>query len=89
MSPAARLAALPVLAYRRWLSPALPPRCRFHPSCSEYAVQSLERYGMIRGLVLASWRVLRCNPFSAGGVDPVDAQRLFRPRPAPSAPEPR
>ena len=76
-----RLATAPVRAYRRWLSPALPQRCRYHPTCSAYAVQAIEEYGMIRGLVLAAWRVLRCNPWSHGGVDPVADQRLFRPRP--------
>lgn len=65
--------------YQRLLSPLLPPRCRFWPSCSEYAVQAVERHGILRGVVLAGWRVLRCNPWSDGGVDPVEAQRLFRP----------
>ena len=80
--PLRRALTLPIRGYRRWLSPALPQRCRYYPSCSAYAVQAIEEYGMIRGLVLAAWRVLRCNPFSHGGVDPVDAQRLFRPRPS-------
>lgn len=67
--------------YQRFVSPLLPARCRFWPSCSEYAVQAVERHGILRGTVLAGWRVLRCNPWSLGGVDPVEAQRLFRPRP--------
>jgi len=75
-----RLVVLPIRAYQRVLSPLLGPRCRYHPSCSEYAVQAVERFGILRGLVLATWRILRCNPFSHGGVDPVDAQRLFRVR---------
>jgi uncharacterized protein len=80
VSAIARRAVLaPVHAYRRFVSPLLAPRCRYFPSCSEYAVQAIERYGILRGLVLAAWRVLRCNPFSHGGHDPVDAQRLFRP----------
>lgn len=74
------LVLAPVRLYRR-LSPALPRRCRYEPTCSAYAVEAIERYGILRGLVLAGWRVLRCNPFSAGGLDPVGAQRLFRPRP--------
>ena len=60
------------------------PHCRFHPSCSEYAVEAVRSYGVIRGSVLAAWRVMRCNPWSAGGVDPVAGQSLFRPRPRPA-----
>ncbi len=72
------LVLAPIRLYSRFISPALPPRCRYHPSCSAYAVQAVERYGILRGLVLATWRVLRCNPFSHGGYDPVAAQTLFR-----------
>jgi len=75
-----RLLVLPIRAYQRLLSPALGNRCRYYPSCSEYAAQAIERFGILRGLVLAGWRLLRCNPFSHGGYDPVDDQRLFRPR---------
>jgi uncharacterized protein len=64
--------------YQRVLSPLLGPRCKYHPSCSEYAVQAIERYGILRGSVLAAWRLLRCNPFSHGGYDPVSEQTLFR-----------
>jgi putative membrane protein insertion efficiency factor len=72
----------PVRLYRRVLSPMLPPRCRYHPSCSAYAVDAVDRYGILRGGVLAAWRVARCNPWSLGGHDPVEAQRLFAaPRP--------
>jgi uncharacterized protein len=68
------------------ISPAFPRRCKYEPTCSLYAVQAIRRYGILRGLVLAAWRLLRCNPLSHGGYDPVDAQRLFRYRPAaPSA----
>ena len=77
MTPARRVATAPIRGYRRFISPALPPRCKYEPPCSAYAVQSIERYGILRGLVLAGWRLLRCNPFSHGGYDPVDAQRLF------------
>ena len=62
------------------ISPALPRRCRYEPTCSAYAVQALQQFGILRGLVLATWRVLRCNPFSHGGYDPVEAQRVFTPR---------
>ena len=71
---------LPLRAYQRLISPLLGNRCKYYPSCSEYAVQAVERFGILRGLVLAGWRLLRCNPFSHGGFDPVDDQRLFTPR---------
>jgi putative membrane protein insertion efficiency factor len=69
-----------VRAYQRVVSPMLGQRCKYHPSCSEYAAQAIGTYGVLRGLVLAGWRLMRCNPFSHGGYDPVEAQRLFRPR---------
>jgi putative membrane protein insertion efficiency factor len=74
-----RVAQAPIHLYRR-LSPALPRRCRYEPTCSAYALEALEEFGILRGLVLTTWRVLRCNPFSHGGYDPVQAQRVFRPR---------
>jgi putative membrane protein insertion efficiency factor len=77
----------PILLYQRLISPLLPRRCRYEPTCSQYAVQAVRRYGILRGLVLAAWRLLRCNPLSPGGLDPVEAQRLFRPR-APRAQPP-
>lgn len=58
-------------AYRRWISPGLPRRCRYEPSCSAYAAESIGRFGAVRGSLLAAWRLLRCNPFSHGGFDPV------------------
>ena len=70
----------PVRFYQRFVSPALPRRCKYHPTCSEYAVQSIRTYGVLRGLVLAAWRLLRCNPWSHGGYDPVEAQTIFRTR---------
>jgi putative membrane protein insertion efficiency factor len=73
------LVSAPIVLYRKAISPALPRRCRYEPTCSSYALQAIERYGVARGLVLAAWRLLRCNPFSRGGFDPVDAQRLFKP----------
>jgi putative membrane protein insertion efficiency factor len=75
------IASAPVRFYQRAISPGIPARCKYHPSCSEYAVQSIRTYGVLRGLVLAAWRLLRCNPFSHGGYDPVSAQTLFRSRP--------
>jgi putative membrane protein insertion efficiency factor len=80
VSPAARLLVLPIRLYQRLISPALPRRCKYHPTCSHYAVQAIGTYGILRGSVLAAWRLLRCNPFSHGGYDPVSAQRLFRSR---------
>ena len=71
---------LPIAFYRRVISPALPQRCKYEPSCSAYAGQAIREYGILRGLVLGGWRLLRCNPFSHGGYDPVEAQRLFRMR---------
>ena len=82
MSPLTRALLAPIRLYQRVISPALPQTCKYHPSCSQYAVEALRRYGPLRGSVLAAWRVLRCNPWSHGGVDPVDRQRLFRARPA-------
>jgi putative membrane protein insertion efficiency factor len=73
----------PIRLYQRTISPALPARCKYHPSCSEYAVQAVRRYGILRGVVLAGWRLLRCNPWSHGGVDFVEDQKLFRSRPQP------
>jgi uncharacterized protein len=70
----------PIRLYQRALSPALPSRCKYHPSCSEYAVQAVRRYGVLRGVILAGWRLLRCNPWSHGGVDFVEDQTLFRNR---------
>lgn len=70
----------PVRLYQRFISPMLPARCRYHPSCSAYAVEAVRSYGVLRGAVLAAWRLLRCNPLSDGGIDHVADQRLFRPR---------
>ncbi len=68
----------PIRAYQRLVAPALGQRCKYYPSCSEYAAQAIGRFGILKGLVLAAWRLLRCNPWSHGGFDPVDAQQLFR-----------
>ena len=70
---------LPVRVYRRAISPLLGPRCKYHPTCSAYAMQAVEEYGILRGSLLAGWRILRCNPWSHGGFDPVGSQSLFRP----------
>jgi len=57
--------------YKRWISPAFPPSCRYVPTCSEYAMEAVERYGALRGGALAAWRLLRCHPFAKGGLDEV------------------
>ena len=70
-----RLPSLAVIGliqlYRRFISPVTPPSCRFTPTCSRYAVDALRRYGLFKGAWLAAWRVLRCNPFTRGGYDPL------------------
>jgi uncharacterized protein len=67
-----------VYAYRYTLGALFPASCKYHPSCSQYALDALRRYGLVRGTILAGWRLLRCNPWSRGGVDKLDSQRIFR-----------
>ncbi|MGA7567165.1 MAG: membrane protein insertion efficiency factor YidD [Terriglobales bacterium] len=57
--------------YKRWISPVFLPSCRYVPTCSEYAMEALERYGVMRGGAMVVWRLLRCHPFAKGGLDPV------------------
>ena len=66
-----------VYLYRYTLGVLFPATCKYHPSCSQYAIDALRQYGFFRGAVLAGWRLLRCNPWSHGGVDHVEDQRLF------------
>jgi uncharacterized protein len=66
-----RLLALLIRGYQRLLSPLLPPSCRFHPSCSHYALEAIQRHGALKGSWLAVRRLARCHPFNAGGFDPV------------------
>ena len=73
--PLAALLTWPIQAYRRWLSPVLPARCRYLPTCSDYAVQALRQRGAVLGSALAVWRILRCHPLAAGGYDPVPPGR--------------
>jgi uncharacterized protein len=68
----------PIVVYQHVVSPAIPRRCKYEPTCSRYAVEAIREYGILKGLVLAGWRLLRCNPWSYGGYDPVQAQRVFR-----------
>ena len=66
-----RIYVLPIAFYRRFLSPLKPPTCRFHPTCSAYALEAVTTRGILRGTLLSVWRILRCQPFSKGGYDPV------------------
>jgi len=74
MTPAGP-AILLVRGYRRWVSPWLPPACRHYPSCSQYAEEALRLHGLWRGGWLTLWRLARCQPFNAGGYDPVPQPR--------------
>ena len=77
MNPARRAFLIPIRGYQS-VSRLFPRRCKYEPTCSEYAAQAISRFGILRGLVLAAWRLLRCNPFSHGGFDPVEDQHLFK-----------
>jgi putative membrane protein insertion efficiency factor len=68
---------LPVRLYQRLISPLTPQRCKYHPTCSAYAAEAVRTHGVLRGTVLAAWRLLRCNPLSNGGIDRVADQRIF------------
>jgi len=73
--PVARVLLVPVNFYRKWISPALPPSCRFEPSCSAYAVEALTTHGALRGSWLTVRRLLRCGPWHPGGYDPVPPRK--------------
>lgn len=70
-SLAARVAVALIRGYQRWISPAFPARCRFYPSCSQYTLEAMTRYGVLKGSWLGLKRLLRCHPFHPGGFDPV------------------
>ena len=74
-----------IAAYQRWISPAFPRRCRYEPTCSAYAAEAIRELGPARGAILAAWRLLRCNPFSNGGIDDVEDRTLFKDRARTSA----
>jgi putative membrane protein insertion efficiency factor len=82
MSWPRRVAIFPIALWRAFVSPLVAPRCKYEPSCSAYAIDAISQFGILRGVVLAGWRILRCNPWSHGGHDPVEHQRLFRARTA-------
>lgn len=73
-----RVLLLSIGAYQRWVSPALRRRCRYEPTCSAYTVEAVRRFGAARGALLGAWRLLRCNPFSHGGFDPVPERFTLR-----------
>jgi len=80
MNQISKTVALFVLrAYKLAVSPMFLPACRYVPSCSEYATEAIDRYGVAQGSLMAIWRVLRCNPFAKGGVDPVVRLKVIEP----------
>ena len=64
--------------YQKFISPLFPPKCKYYPTCSAYAMEAVKRFGAVRGSALAVWRILRCNPWSMGGIDPVPEKFTFR-----------
>ena len=77
----------PIRLYQRWISPAFPPTCRFYPSCSAYAVRALEIHGPVIGLYLAIRRLLRCHPWTPGGIDQVPPKGKWSSTPTPYDPD--
>ncbi len=70
-NPVTQLLIYPIRLYQRYISPMLPPACRFTPTCSQYAVEALQKHGPVKGLYLAVRRILRCHPWGGSGYDPV------------------
>lgn len=70
-TPVTQLLIYPIRFYQRYISPMLPPACRFTPTCSQYAVEALQKHGPVKGLYLAVRRILRCHPWGGSGYDPV------------------
>lgn len=64
--------------YRKFISPLKSPKCKYYPTCSRYALDAIEKFGAVRGSALAVWRILRCNPWSKGGIDPVPGKFTFK-----------
>jgi len=73
-----RLLLALIAAYQRWISLSMPRRCRYEPTCSAYTAEAVRRFGALRGALLGAWRLLRCNPFSHGGFDPVPERFTLR-----------
>lgn len=84
-----RVLQLPIRFYRRFVSPIKPPTCRFRPTCSQYALEALEKHGALRGLWLGARRILRCHPFTPAGFDPVPPVRTGPRSPPPQSKRPR
>jgi putative membrane protein insertion efficiency factor len=82
-----RLLIVLIRGYKRFISPLLGDNCRFYPTCSSYAIEALQVHGVCKGLVLAAWRILRCNPFCKGGLDPVPPKGAWRNPPRAAAPD--
>lgn len=76
-----RVFLAPVHVYQRFISPAFPPSCRYAPTCSNYAIEAISTHGILKGTILATWRILRCNPWSLGGVDHVPPVGRWKPDP--------
>ncbi len=72
------LALAAIRFYQKFISPLFPPRCKYYPTCSSYAFTAFQRFGFFRGLLLSVWRLLRCNPWSMGGIDPVPKKFTFK-----------
>ncbi len=70
-----KLFILCIHGYQKYLSPLKSNHCKYTPTCSQYAIEALEKHGLIKGMLLAVWRILRCNPFSKGGYDPVPEKK--------------
>ncbi len=78
MNPAQRVLLAPIRFYKKYISPGLSDHCRFIPTCSTYAVEAIQTHGAVKGLILAVWRILRCNPLGGQGFDPVPPKGQFR-----------
>ncbi|MBR3620390.1 MAG: membrane protein insertion efficiency factor YidD [Clostridia bacterium] len=72
------IAMLLIKFYQKCISPLFPAKCKYHPTCSAYAMTAFRRFGFIRGFLLSGWRILRCNPWSLGGYDPVPEKFTFK-----------
>ena len=77
MSSVGELLVASIRLYQRYVSPLFPPRCRFDPSCSQYAIEAIRMHGMVLGCGYALWRIIRCQPWCGGGHDPVPIRRRF------------
>lgn len=80
-NPVVALLVAPLRAYQKYISPGLPRRCRYYPTCSSYAITALKTHGAVKGTLLSGWRILRCNPWSRGGVDHVPGVGRWAPDP--------